>query len=659
MTNCQTCKDKVESILLDLPSSWRFQISESICKIFDDLSSDLCGAVKKCETITELSEFRRNGSQVCITYKDEDEISYERCFDFQDIINNLLDSLDPKCLAPVSVWRNLSFSDRIQLMINTACNVRANTIFTTTSTTSTSSTSTTSTSTSTTTSTSSTTTTTTEAKVCGCYSVENLTPSFYPAYYNNCGISNVSLGLDPGEKRYVCSTFDGIIPSIDQVIETKFLGDCSLCAQLNATTTTTSTSTTTSSTTTTTTVYCDPYEYICVNIKFRDPNITLTTVTQPFAVFSNSPFYNNINYRDPITNNNVSNYVILKNDTTGCWELREPTSGTVVAIYCSTNVHGWWTPLDPNMEQMSVGQVDQFLGCLPVPTTTTSTSTTSTTTDPCTVPTNPGGITPFTTTSTTTSSSTTTTTTRVPTTTTTTTKAPTTTSTTTNAPTTTTSTTVASVPTTTSTTSSSTTTSSTTTTTTLPDGPCLGNTACLQWNFTIPAGASITYDVCNCNDTATATTSGQYCICGQPISFEPNTNGQMPTALPVSPTQVCTRRPCSGVIAPSGCTRYRIGLPDPNFTTQADRQRILGISITNCEGDIVGGTNTDGFGVGQVTGDPNSYIGGLSGEYLYVCSQTYPFVSAINYNPSVSIVLPSDLDYQPCNGSGGLVPGGG
>jgi hypothetical protein len=401
MTNCKTCKEEIELILSDLPSLWRAKISESICKVFDDFNKNRCEAIEECETVTFFSEFKRNGSEICVTYMDEDEISYERCFDFENIINSLLDNLDPKCLAPISVWKNLSFSDRIQLMINTACNIPSNTIFTTTSTT-------TSTSTSTSTTTSSTTTTTTEVPVCGCFSIQNLTPSVYPAFYNACTALNIPLNLNPGEKKYVCSTFQGITQTIDEVIETLFLGDCSVCAQFN-TTTTTSTTTVTSSSTTTTTTLCDPYNYICVTINaqslFDDTiNQTFNTATQPFAIISGNPFYNNINFRVEATSSNltgfVNNFFIIKNDLTNCWELYNPYSNTVIATHCSDSIYGIWTPIDPTINSITVSEADQFLQCIGIPATTTSSTTTTTTEDPCNVPANPGGITSFTTTTT-------------------------------------------------------------------------------------------------------------------------------------------------------------------------------------------------------------------------------------------------------------------
>lgn len=369
MTNCQTCREQIDSILSDLPSLWRLKISESICKVFEDLDSNKCEAVRDCETLTVLSEFRREGSKVCITYTDEDSISYERCFDFIDIINSLIDEVDPKCLAPKSIWANLTFTQRIQLMINTACNVSVNTIFTTTSTTSTSSTSTSSTSTTS----SSTTTSTTETPVCGCFSIQNLTPSIYPVIYDNCGPTAIPLILSAGEKKYLCSTFNGITQSVDQVIDTHFLGDCSVCAALNATTTTTSTSTsttTTTSSTTTTTTLCETPDSICIKLVTAnsDPN-TLTQIIPSGVILGGYPSYLNVDI-----DGNLNNYITF-DTTTNCWQLMTVPS-IVLATRCNASPIGTWIPdVSSGIISMTVQEVNQFGICIePSPTTTTTTT---------------------------------------------------------------------------------------------------------------------------------------------------------------------------------------------------------------------------------------------------------------------------------------------
>lgn len=107
----------MQGYLCDLPSEWRTQIAKVIC---DYINPDVplnCDDVRSCETVTTLSAFTITGTQVCITYKDENNIEHNRCFDAADVSLDL----DPKCLMSQSAWDLLSWKEKIQAIIDKAC----------------------------------------------------------------------------------------------------------------------------------------------------------------------------------------------------------------------------------------------------------------------------------------------------------------------------------------------------------------------------------------------------------------------------------------------------------------------------------------------------------------------------------------------------------
>jgi len=138
---CNNCEQVVSQYLCDLPSEWRTQMTKVICDALGNQSFD-CTDVKSCETLTSLSAFTVIGSQVCITYKDEKGISFERCFDWEDAQNSTLDNVDPRCITDQETWDAMTFPERIQAIIDYACDCE---VITTTTTTTTSTTTTTTT----------------------------------------------------------------------------------------------------------------------------------------------------------------------------------------------------------------------------------------------------------------------------------------------------------------------------------------------------------------------------------------------------------------------------------------------------------------------------------------------------------------------------------
>ena len=161
--NCKNCNNDVETYLSLLPSKWRKKIAEIVCKyIICTKQSINCEDFKGCETITSISEFSQNGTELCISYTDEQGVTVERCYDFSSIINYTIDDIDQGCLATDEEWANMSYVERMQLIVDRACQECTTTTTEEVTTTTTSATTTTTTSESTTTTTAATTTTTTE-----------------------------------------------------------------------------------------------------------------------------------------------------------------------------------------------------------------------------------------------------------------------------------------------------------------------------------------------------------------------------------------------------------------------------------------------------------------------------------------------------------------
>ena len=144
---CNNCEQVVSEYLCDLPSEWRKQITKVICQTLTSQTTIDCEDIKNCETVTSLSGFSVQGTEVCITYKDEKGISFVRCFNWNDVQNSTLDDVDPRCITSQEIWDDMSYAERIQAIIDFACDCA----ITTTTTTTTSSTTTTTSSTTTTT----------------------------------------------------------------------------------------------------------------------------------------------------------------------------------------------------------------------------------------------------------------------------------------------------------------------------------------------------------------------------------------------------------------------------------------------------------------------------------------------------------------------------
>lgn len=123
-----TLQEQIELYLKDLPSKWRDQLVTLLCQIKAEKSQPSCEEVKDCETVTTLSDFTIDGTTVSITYTNEDSVEVTRSFDFNQLINNELEDLDPGCLASPTEWSNMTYPEKIQTIINAHCNCCGETI---------------------------------------------------------------------------------------------------------------------------------------------------------------------------------------------------------------------------------------------------------------------------------------------------------------------------------------------------------------------------------------------------------------------------------------------------------------------------------------------------------------------------------------------------
>src|SRR5688572_21514820 len=138
--NYTICCREIEKQLESLPKQWRLEIAKFVCSYLEENNID-CEDVINCQTVTSLSEFTVSGTNVCISYTDENLVTVNRCFDFEDVLNSTLDEVDPQCLMTQAQWNVLSYTQRWQAMVTKVCEECTGEI-TTTSTTTTSSTTT-------------------------------------------------------------------------------------------------------------------------------------------------------------------------------------------------------------------------------------------------------------------------------------------------------------------------------------------------------------------------------------------------------------------------------------------------------------------------------------------------------------------------------------
>lgn len=257
------CHIDFDAFLCDIPREWREGIVKALCYTLNVQPLD-CQGVRNCQTLTSLSPFTLNGSELSITYINEKGTIKTSTLDLSPAIEASLDDIDPSCLMSQGAWDALSHAERIQAIIDGHCNCCP-----------------------TTTTTSTTTTTTTcydyylasryicigETGICG--QVASGVLVAVP-----CGFTNIPGTYYPDSEApdelylITSSALSGPNPVILDILSGQL--SCNATCPTTTTTTTTTTSTTTSTSTTTTTTCC---EITDANIELSTTSTTTTTTT--------------------------------------------------------------------------------------------------------------------------------------------------------------------------------------------------------------------------------------------------------------------------------------------------------------------------------------------------------------------------------------------
>jgi len=115
---CENCQEKLEKYLCDIPAQWRKQIVYVICEGISKAEQIDCRNLKKCQTITFLSAFTKDNCSIFVSYRNEANITKNVFFNYCELIDRLMDEVDPKCLASEENWLEMSHEHRMQLILN-------------------------------------------------------------------------------------------------------------------------------------------------------------------------------------------------------------------------------------------------------------------------------------------------------------------------------------------------------------------------------------------------------------------------------------------------------------------------------------------------------------------------------------------------------------
>lgn len=216
----------LDKILCDVPPKWKEGIIKALHYVYnDECEGNSCDRIKECQTLTNLSPFSIiEGTKISVDYKNERYL-YSRSFDVVPLISSSLDSINPSCLATEEEWADMTFVERLQLLISAQCACvcpATTTTITSSTTTTTTIAPTTTTSTSTTSSTSSSTTTTTTSHPFADFIVSNpqvhgsivsVTPSFYSITTGSFPIGQTEevIGTHGGFSGVISFTISGFV----------------------------------------------------------------------------------------------------------------------------------------------------------------------------------------------------------------------------------------------------------------------------------------------------------------------------------------------------------------------------------------------------------------------------------------------------------------
>jgi hypothetical protein len=116
-----TFKEQIEIYLAPLPSEWREKLTAILCEINASQQTVNCDDVKDCETLTSLSAFSIQGTNLSIQYRDEDQVNTTRTVNLENVINQTLEDIDPNCLTSEVTWASMTYTQRLQLLIDSHC----------------------------------------------------------------------------------------------------------------------------------------------------------------------------------------------------------------------------------------------------------------------------------------------------------------------------------------------------------------------------------------------------------------------------------------------------------------------------------------------------------------------------------------------------------
>lgn len=187
------CVKQIISELKALPPSWAEKLACNICNLVNttdecNIVDTDCTDIRNCQTVTSLSNFEISGNNICISFKDENEVVVKRCFTFSQL-NNGINNTDGTCLNPL--WGTLYETEKWQAIIDNTCECCEGTTTTTTT---------------------SSTTTTTTAGPCTCFTWEiiNLTGNSHSFTYIDCNNISHTPTVLAGEKLRFCACYEHI-----------------------------------------------------------------------------------------------------------------------------------------------------------------------------------------------------------------------------------------------------------------------------------------------------------------------------------------------------------------------------------------------------------------------------------------------------------------
>lgn len=116
-------REEFSALLCNIPSGWRDAISEAlecVLSVKRD-GNETCDSVKKCQTVTHFEPIKIVNNTLTFTYVDSFGIVHVRNIDLTPIINNALNSVDPKCLMTQEEWNALPLGQKFAAIYSKVC----------------------------------------------------------------------------------------------------------------------------------------------------------------------------------------------------------------------------------------------------------------------------------------------------------------------------------------------------------------------------------------------------------------------------------------------------------------------------------------------------------------------------------------------------------